>query len=65
MKIELRKWNEADFAAIGEIFTRCDRSFLTNQALKQRKKAGIWVFPISQITDALSQRLHSPASMSL
>jgi len=30
MKIELRKWNEADFAAIGEIFTRCDRSYLTD-----------------------------------
>lgn len=30
MKIELRKWDEAYFAAIGEIFTRCDRSCLSD-----------------------------------
>ena len=30
MNIELRKWNEADFPAISEIFTRCDRSYLSD-----------------------------------
>ena len=30
MNIELLKWNEAYFAAIGEIFTRCDRSYLSD-----------------------------------
>lgn len=30
MNIELRKWDEAYFPAIGEIFTRCDRSYLSD-----------------------------------
>ena len=30
MKIELKKWNEAAFEDIGNIFTFCDRSFLSN-----------------------------------
>lgn len=30
MNVELRKWNEADFPAISEIFTRCDRSYLSD-----------------------------------
>lgn len=30
MNIELKKWNETDFSAIGDIFTRCDRSYLSD-----------------------------------
>lgn len=30
MNIELKKWSEANFAAIGDIFTRCDRSYLSD-----------------------------------
>lgn len=30
MRIELKKWSDADFASISEIFTRCDRRFLSD-----------------------------------
>lgn len=30
MNIELKKWDEAYFADIGEIFTHCDRSYLSD-----------------------------------
>lgn len=30
MKIELKKWNETYFEEIADIFTRCDRSFLSD-----------------------------------
>ena len=30
MNIELKKWNETDFAGIGDVFTRCNRTYLSD-----------------------------------